>query len=170
MRCRCPNASRLVRVGRHVPGIAAGGGIVPATGRGAAMAEGSSPRGAVKTILVVDDRAPIADALAALFEGEGLCVLLAADGLEVIRSRRPDLVLTDVMMPRLGGEGLCARIKGDPDLAGIRVVLMSGTERGPASCHPDGFIAKGSDLSCLLDLVEDLLSDARLRADRIGRP
>ena len=49
-----------------------------------------------------------------------------AEGLELARKHRPDLILTDALMPGLDGRELCRRVKADPDLAGTKVVVMTG--------------------------------------------
>jgi CheY-like chemotaxis protein len=82
----------------------------------------------VKTVLVVDDEADIVEVILAVLAEHDVTVLAAYDGraaLELARRARPDLVLSDVMMPGLDGRELCALIKADPDLAGTRVALMS---------------------------------------------
>ena len=47
------------------------------------------------------------------------------EGLEAVQCRAPDLVLTDVMMPEMSGTELCRAIKGDPELVGLPVVLVT---------------------------------------------
>ncbi len=81
-----------------------------------------------KTILVVDDEASIAELLSVLLEFEGYRVEVARDGMEAlarIAQHRPDLVLTDLMMPRMDGAELCRAIKSSPESATMPVVLMS---------------------------------------------
>jgi CheY-like chemotaxis protein len=81
-----------------------------------------------RTVLLVDDD-PVQRKLGQLaLSNAGLGVVLAEDGeaaLRVARERRPDAILTDVLMPRLDGFGLCKAIRADPTLAGVPVVLMS---------------------------------------------
>jgi signal transduction histidine kinase/serine phosphatase RsbU (regulator of sigma subunit)/anti-sigma regulatory factor (Ser/Thr protein kinase) len=79
------------------------------------------------TVLVVDDnddmRSYVADLLA-----EAARVLTAADGVEaldVLADGAVDIVVTDVMMPRLDGFGLLARMKAEPSLAGVPVIMLS---------------------------------------------
>jgi CheY-like chemotaxis protein len=88
----------------------------------------------MKTILVVDDEFAMVEALSALLEDEGYHVVTAADGEEALsflrEGARPDLVLLDVMMPRLDGRDVLRRMQEDPALNGIPVILMS------AAAHP----------------------------------
>jgi signal transduction histidine kinase len=78
-------------------------------------------------ILIVEDNPDMRRLLADLV-GREFRVRLARngrEGLERLRERHPDLVLTDVMMPEMSGTELCAAIKGDPEIAGIPVVLVT---------------------------------------------
>ena len=71
------------------------------------------------TILVVDDDPVIQKLLSVNFEMEGYRVVTAGDGvdgLHQITVERPDLVILDVMMPRLNGIDVVRRIKADPDM------------------------------------------------------
>ncbi|HEX7853460.1 MAG TPA: response regulator [Sphingobium sp.] len=79
-------------------------------------------------ILIVDDNADMRDHIRHLLVPLGHAVDLAGDGeaaLAAIRQRRPDLVLSDVMMPRLDGFGLVAAIRADKALCDIPVILLS---------------------------------------------
>jgi two-component system, OmpR family, alkaline phosphatase synthesis response regulator PhoP len=63
-----------------------------------------------------------------LLEREGYETATAADGergLALVRELRPDMVLLDIMMPRLNGYQVCQAIKADPNLAQIPVVILS---------------------------------------------
>jgi PAS domain S-box-containing protein len=78
-------------------------------------------------ILLADDNADMRDYLRRLL-GQYWTVESVADGhaaLDAARARRPDLVLADVMMPRLDGLGLLRALRGDPATASIPVVLLS---------------------------------------------
>ncbi len=87
------------------------------------------PRGGATagTVLVVDDNADLRAMLARLLSPY-YSVWTAADGqqaLELIRERPPDLVLADVMMPRLDGVGLLHALREDPLTASLPVILLS---------------------------------------------
>lgn len=84
----------------------------------------SSPR----TVLYVEDEAPLRGLIEFWLEDAGYRVLLAADGaegLELVRSERPDLVITDAMMPNLSGDELVEIMKSDPDLQAIPIVMAT---------------------------------------------
>ena len=77
-------------------------------------------------IVVADDLAANVDLLARLLGREGHTVLTAADGaaaFDLVTRERPDLVISDVMMPGLNGFELCRRIKQDPATRLTPVVL-----------------------------------------------
>ena len=82
------------------------------------------------TILVADDNRANRDALASLLEAAGYSVLLASDGaeaLEMARERRPDVVISDVLMPRMDGYELARRLRESQDLAsGARLIAVTG--------------------------------------------
>jgi chemosensory pili system protein ChpA (sensor histidine kinase/response regulator) len=80
-------------------------------------------------VLVVDDEDLVRLVIARTLRHGGFDVCEARDGvdaLQSIRVQRPDVVLSDVNMPRCNGERLCREIKAAPDLADIPVVLMTG--------------------------------------------
>jgi len=84
----------------------------------------SSPR----TVLYVEDEAPLRGLVEFWLVDAGYRVLLAADGVEalaIVRAERPDLVITDAMMPNMTGDELVETMKGDPDLAGIPIVMAT---------------------------------------------
>jgi len=81
-------------------------------------------------VLVVDDMAYNVRTLRAIFHSAGYEVETAPDGqaaLDAVRARRPDFVITDILMPRLDGFQLCRAIKTDPALAGIPVIFYTGS-------------------------------------------
>ncbi|MEV4281506.1 response regulator transcription factor [Actinoplanes xinjiangensis] len=78
-------------------------------------------------ILVAEDDADIAQLLRRLFERAGFEVVEAGDGSAALagaRTRRPDVVVTDLDMPVLDGLGLCRALRGDP-LAGPRAAVAA---------------------------------------------
>jgi DNA-binding response OmpR family regulator len=84
------------------------------------------------TILIADDEPNIVVSLEYLLQREGYHVLVARDGqeaLDVIALMRPDLVLLDVMLPRLSGFDVCRRIRANPEWHGMRVVMLTAKGR-----------------------------------------
>jgi CheY-like chemotaxis protein len=81
-----------------------------------------------KKILIADDEANVR-LLVSRALGQRFLVLEAQDGEEAIkiaRTHKPDLILMDLMMPRVDGNSACSIIKNDPDTKQIPVVMMSG--------------------------------------------
>jgi len=79
-------------------------------------------------ILVVDDEEFMRDAIRLVLEREGYAVAVAVDGqeaLEVVRERKPDLVITDITMPRMGGYELLTALRKDPKTQNLPVILAT---------------------------------------------
>lgn len=88
------------------------------------------PKGAMvnKTVLVVDDSAQNVELLTALMRAEGYEVVSAADGLEglaQVAASPPDLILLDIMMPKLDGYAVCRRLKQEAATCLIPIVLLT---------------------------------------------
>jgi DNA-binding response OmpR family regulator len=82
----------------------------------------------VSTVLVADDDADIRELVAFKLEQEGYQVHTVADGeaaLRAVGEVGPDLVLLDVMMPRLTGLEVCAALRADPETAAVPVILLT---------------------------------------------
>ena len=117
------------------------------------------------TILVVDDDPVIQKLLAVNFEMEGYRVVTAGDGIEGIErvhSDRPDLVLLDVMMPRMDGIEVVRTLKADKATAGIPVILLSAKAQstdinGGLDAGADDYVTKPFDPLELLDKVAALI-------------
>ncbi|MCA9972560.1 MAG: response regulator [Anaerolineales bacterium] len=81
------------------------------------------------SILVVDDDAEIRQLLCALLQFKGFRTRQARDGqdaLEKIAADKPDLVLLDIMMPRLDGISACKQLRQAPETAALPVIMFSG--------------------------------------------
>jgi two-component system chemotaxis sensor kinase CheA len=133
--------------------------------RPAAVAPPDQPRGPA-AVLVVDDSITTRTMERNLLEAAGYQVEVAADGLEAwtaLRTRRFDLVLSDVDMPRLNGFDLTARIRADPRLAELPVVLVTALEsreereRGMEVGANAYVIKSGFDHQALLEMIQRLV-------------
>jgi len=81
-----------------------------------------------KKILIADDNENIREALTYLLEDEGYSLLIAIDGadaLNKVREFRPDVLLLDVMMPKINGYDVCRAIKNDPGLKKTFVIMLT---------------------------------------------
>jgi DNA-binding response OmpR family regulator len=116
------------------------------------------------TILIVDDEQPLRELLAEILESDGHQVMMAGNGREaltIVVRDRPDLVVSDVMMPLLNGVGLCRQIKTDPSTATLPVILMSSVgPRVVAESGADAFVQKPFDLDEVEAIVRRLLLPA----------
>ena len=85
-----------------------------------------------KKVLIADDEPNIVISLEFLLSREGFEVLVAVDGEEALakaRAERPDLVLLDVMMPKMNGFDVCQALRSDPELASMRVLMLTAKGR-----------------------------------------
>src|SRR5581483_10244790 len=81
------------------------------------------------TILIVDDEPLNRELLSELLSDQGYKILCACDGEEALqrfKESSPDLVLSDVVMPKVNGFELCRRLKNDPQSSFTPVVLVTG--------------------------------------------
>src|ERR1700738_2203943 len=114
-------------------------------------------------VLVVDDVADNVDILQMRLEAQGYEVVAAGDGLEALEKVRellPDLVLLDVMMPKLDGIETVKRLKADHSLPFIPVILV--TAKADASDVVAGLESGGDDY--LTKPVDHAALSARVRA------
>lgn len=125
---------------------------------------GTGPCSCEPCVLVVDDERYIVDFVGVLLEEEGYRVLRAYDGQEaweLVRSTTPDLVISDVMMPRMNGLELLRRLRASHELGGIPVILMSAVTRLEAASEAR-FLPKPFDIDRMLELVTaELAADER---------
>lgn len=124
-----------------------------------ATAPKSPPGPGRHRILVVDDDLRSREAVARILCEEGYDAVAAADGEEasgLLSSWCPDLVVTDLEMPRLDGRGLARRVRRL--LPGTPVLLLSAREETAAlGGEADGFFAKPVELEVLLARIRDLM-------------
>lgn len=120
---------------------------------------------AKKRILIVDDERDMVDLLRLRLESVGYEVDAAYDGQEGLmraRKRKPDLIILDVMMPRLDGRQVCRLLKFDDAFTSVPIIMLTalGQERDRQtgeSVGADEYIVKPFDGQVLLDAVKRLL-------------
>jgi DNA-binding response OmpR family regulator len=123
-----------------------------------------------KRVLVVDDDRVIQQLLEVNLELEGYDVVgTASDGreaLDKIAKLSPDLVILDIMMPKMDGLAVCRHLKADPKLAKIPVILLSARAqdmdiRDGLDIGANAYLTKPFDPVELLDVVGRLLKGER---------
>jgi len=119
----------------------------------------------MSTVLVVEDSVTQREMISDLLRDSGLKVKVAVDGveaLEFIQSHCPDLVVLDIVMPKMNGYEVCRRLKADPKTQNVPVVMCSskgeefdrywGMKQGA-----DAYIAKPFQPTELIGTVKQLL-------------
>jgi DNA-binding response OmpR family regulator len=108
-------------------------------------------------ILLVDDDEDILDITQAFLKSRGYDVILARSGEEALKeveTSRPNLILLDVMMPKMDGFWLCRAIKADPRFRLIPVVFLTAKDDAQSrmegqKCGGDDYLTKPFDLDAL---------------------
>lgn len=124
-----------------------------------------------KRILVIDDEPSIREILAIQLSRMGYEVAIAADGeegLEAYKKEKPDLILLDLMMPRLDGLSVCSSIRTLEKQSGGRVPILFLTARdtrhdktSAALSGGDDFVAKPVSMQELRERVDAVIGKAR---------
>ena len=117
-------------------------------------------------VLVVDDDPVIVRLLEVNFEMEGFEVVSAVDGIDGVekaRAEKPDIVVSDVMMPKLNGLELCVALKNDDATRAIPVILLSAKAqvadiRAGLDAGADDYVTKPFEPLDLIDRVTKLLA------------
>ena len=120
-------------------------------------------------LLLADDSVTIQKVVELTFSDEDFDIISVGDGvtaLEKIRSERPDIVLSDVIMPGMNGYDLCTRVKQDPALKNIPFLFLKGTfesfdEDKATGVGADGFIVKPFESQELIPKVKELVEKYR---------
>jgi CheY-like chemotaxis protein len=125
-----------------------------------------SPAGQPARLLVVEDEAALAKVLQMRLQLEGFEVDVAGDGAEamdLIRARRPDLVVCDLMMPVMDGIEVTRSIKGDPKLRAIPILILSALKSDKEMeelrrLGAEAFASKPYDGKALTAQIRELLA------------
>lgn len=121
------------------------------------------------TVLVADDQPPILELVRYTLEDEQVRVVEAADGtaaLDAARAACPDIILLDVHMPGLSGLEVCRRLRQDPRLGRVRIVMLTAAAQQADrvqgyAAGADDYLAKPFSPLALLALVRTLQPEPR---------
>lgn len=122
-------------------------------------------------VLIIDDDLDLVERISMILDNSGLETATAHNGHEGLaraRERRPDLIVLDIVMPELDGYGVCKELNGDPELAGIPVIMLTSEDDYVITTdisQADGrvvmaedFFEKPVDPEALVERIHELLS------------
>lgn len=123
------------------------------------------------TVLIVDDNPQNVELLQAFLESLSVRIITAIDGvdaLEKVAEQNPDLILLDVMMPRMSGFQVCKKLKGDPKTKDIQILMVTalnelGDIEQASECGTDDFVSKPVNKVELQTRVKSLLRVRHLK-------
>ncbi|WP_457554736.1 response regulator [Candidatus Pyrohabitans sp.] len=123
-------------------------------------------------IMVVDDEPDILAMVDMILSRKGHSTLLAENGeeaLKLLRQHRPDLILLDLMMPRMDGTEFLRRLRADSNLRDIPVIVVSvrstiEKESREAMELADNYITKPIDIPTLYAAIEEMLEEKRTKS------
>ena len=124
-------------------------------------------------ILIADDTLQAAELLEAYLSGPEYDLQFAGDGeqtLSMVAAQQPDLLLLDVMMPRLSGFEVCKRLRADPATRGIPILMITALDQPldverAVEAGTDDFLSKPISKAELLHRVHSLLKVRRDASD-----
>jgi two-component system alkaline phosphatase synthesis response regulator PhoP len=131
-----------------------------------AHVDGEKPKNQ-QTVLLVDDNEQNLELLEVYMEDlPQLRVVTARNGIEALQKveeESPDLVLLDIMMPKMSGFEVCKRLKSNPETRDIIIIMVTalnetGDIERAAECGTDDYLAKPIDRRTLVDLVRSQLA------------
>jgi CheY-like chemotaxis protein len=132
----------------------------------------------MKTIFLVEDDAVVVKVYGAKFEREGFRVEVATDGLVALKTLlavKPDIVVLDLMMPKLNGVDVLKYIRSTPELKKTPVIILSNAHMTSLAQEAAAIGAEKALLksSCtpgqLLEVINSLLSGAVIKSDATER-
>src|ERR1700761_1430107 len=125
------------------------------------------------TVLIVDDNAQNVELLQAFLESLPVKIVTASDGVEALQKvaeHNPDLILLDIMMPRMSGFQVCKKLKGDPKTRDVQILMVTalnelGDIERATECGTDDFVSKPVNRFELLTRVKSLLRVRHLKGE-----
>lgn len=120
----------------------------------------------IKKILLADDEEPVRALVAATIRDDSRYKILEAkDGVEVLeiaRKEKPDIILLDIMMPRMDGFEVCRHLKSDPKTSGIIIIMLTALAQNAdkdkaKEAGANGYFAKPFSPTALIKKLEEVL-------------
>jgi len=123
------------------------------------------------TVMIVDDNVQNVELLQAFLEALPVKIVTAFDGveaLEKVEQHNPDLILLDIMMPRMSGFQVCRTLKGNNKTRDIQILMVTalnelGDIEQASECGTDDFVSKPVNKFELLTRVKSLLRVRHLK-------
>jgi len=127
-----------------------------------------------KEILIVDDEPSIVVPIQFLMEQQGYNVLVAENGedaLDIIYKYKPDLILLDIMLPRIDGYEVCEIVRLDPRYRDIKIIFITAKGREVEiakglALGADAYITKPFSNTELVSKVKELLANTHETAEK----
>ncbi len=143
--------------------------VVPATAEAAEADTFVTP----STVLIVDDNPQNVELLVAFLESLPVTLHTAVDGVDALAkvvAHHPDLILLDVMMPRMSGFQVCQKLKADPATKDIQILMVTalhelGDIERATECGTDDFVSKPVNKLELQTRVKSLLRVRHLKSE-----
>lgn len=134
------------------------------------MADADAP-----TVLLVEDNLDLLQVLCTIFRPiyQILTATNGEDGLEIVQREHPDVVISDVMMPKMKGTDMCAMIKNNIEICHIPVILLTALDMPENNLEgyllgADDYITKPFDSKLLVARTNNILRSRKMLMDRMG--
>ena len=120
-----------------------------------------------RRLLIVDDEPDLADMIKFRLESNGYEILLAHDGqqaLEVARKERPDLIILDLMLPKMDGYKVCGLLKKDARYANIPIIIFTAKaqeedKKLSQEVGANAYLSKPFEPKILLEKIRELTKE-----------
>jgi len=127
-------------------------------------------------ILIVDDDAVVRESTSEILSRYKYETETAEDGFEAgvkVAQFKPDLVILDLIMPRMDGFEVCRYLKKDPTTSGIKILVLTGFDTGEyreqiMAAGADGFLAKPVEADILIRHLEDILGRKKVYLKKLN--
>ena len=123
-----------------------------------------------QSILIVDDESYIVTSLSYVMKNAGFEVDSAGDGeeaLEKVKAKAPDLIILDIMMPKLDGFEVCKAVRANPEWNSVRIIMLTAKGRDSErekglELGADDYLTKPFSTRDILKRAQDVLAEERI--------